>query len=217
MYKKSQFKKPAYKTGEVAELLNLNVRTIQQYDRDGKLKVHRSEGNHRLFLREDLLEFLDRNGLLYDDTEDARRDVVYARVSGHDQKKRGDLDRQAVYIIEHENHLQNPLILKEVGSGLNDQRKQLQKLLEMVCHDEVRTVYVTYKDRLTRFGYGYLETIFRCHGTDIKIMKDETENKDGQKELVEDMMSLIASFSGRLYGMRSRQRRKQIDEQNQKS
>jgi putative resolvase len=81
----------------------------------------------------------------------------------------------------------------------------------------VRTVYVKYKDRLTRFCYGYLETIFRCHGTDIKIMKDETENKDGQKELVEDMMSLIASFSGRLYGMRSRQRRKQIDEQNQKS
>jgi predicted site-specific integrase-resolvase len=96
------------------------------------------------------------------------------------------------------------LVFKEVGSGLNDKRKKLQQVLTMVSKGEVRNVYVTYKDRLTRFGFNYLETMFNACGTNIIIVKDENEEKSVQEELVEDMMSLIASFSGKLYGMRSR-------------
>ena len=89
---------------------------------------------------------------------------------------------------------------------MNDNRKQLQKLLGMVCRGEVRNVYVTYKDRLTRFGFRYLETVFSAHGTAIIVVRDEKEEKSVQEELVEDMMSLIASFSGKLYGMRSKKK-----------
>lgn len=68
-------------------------------------------------------------------------------------------------------------------------------------------VYVTHKDRLTRFGYGYLEKFFKAFGT--KIIETEAKpDKNAQEELVEDMMSLLASFSGKLYGMRSSQRKK---------
>ena len=100
--------------------------------------------------------------------------------------------------------IQNPIILKEVGSGLNDKRKQLQKLLVMVGNHEVRNVYITYKDRLTRFGFHYLETMFEDCGTSIIVVKDESNEKSVHDELVEDMMSLIASFSEKLYGMRSK-------------
>ena len=96
------------------------------------------------------------------------------------------------------------MILKEVGSGLNDNRKCLQKLLSLVCRNEVRNVYVTYKDRLTRFGYHYLETMFSAHGVKIIVVKDLSSGRSVQEELVDDMMSLIDSFSGKLYGMRSR-------------
>ena len=62
---------------------------------------------------------------------------------------------------------------------------------------------MTYKDRLTRFGFHYLETICLAHDSNIIVIKDKWSEKSVQEELVEDMMSLIASFSGKLYGMRS--------------
>jgi excisionase family DNA binding protein len=204
MYKASSFNKQSYKVNEVAKILNLSTKTIRIYDANGILNAQRTVGNHRVIMREELLRYLNEKGLLIDDTVSQRRDVVYARVSSNDQKNHGDLDRQALFLVEHVPDMQNPLIMKEVGSGLNDNRKQLQELLVMVSKGEIRNVYVTYKDRLTRFGYRYLETIFRNCGTRIITVKDEAEERSVQEELVEDMMSLIASFSGKLYGMRSR-------------
>ena len=204
MYRVSDFGKNSYKVHEAAEILGVTTKTIRNYDRDGKLKTYRTEGNHRIVMRDDLIEFLTEKGLILDDTAGQRKDVIYARVSSHDQKRGGDLDRQALFLAENVEGLVNPVILKEVGSGLNDKRVQLQKLLKMVCNDEVRNVYVTYKDRLTRFGYHYLETMFLPHNVNIIVVKDSHAEKSVQEELVEDMMSLIASFSGKLYGMRSK-------------
>ena len=204
MYKVSGLKKQSYKVNEVAEILGVTTKTIRNYDERGILKAERTVGNHRVIMRDELIRFLNEKGMLLDDTMKGRRDIVYARVSSHDQKQHGDLDRQALFLVEHVPDMQNPLVLKEVGSGLNDKRKKFQQVLTMVSKGEVRNVYVTYKDRLTRFGFNYLETMFNACGTNIVIVKDESEEKSVQEELVEDMMSLIASFSGKLYGMRSR-------------
>ena len=182
MFKVSDFDKQVYKTGDVAKILGVTNKTIQNYVNEGKLKVGRNPGNRRVIVRDDLLQFLEEKGLLYDDTQKDKVDVIYARVSSHDQKNHGDLDRQALFLVEHIHDLHNPLILKEVGSGLNDNRKQLQKLLEMVCQGKVRNVYVTFKDRLTRFGFRYLETVFAAHGTSIIVVRDEKEEKTVQEE-----------------------------------
>ena len=80
----------------------------------------------------------------------------------------------------------------------------------MVCNNEVRNVYVTYKDRLTRFGYHYLETMFLAHNVNIIVVKDKDNEKSVSEELAEDLMSLIASFSGKLYGLRSGKNKKSI-------
>lgn len=203
MYHVSEFTKPVYKAGEVAKILGITTQTLRVYEDDGKISYFRSEGGHRLVKREDLLFFLQQKGILMDDTKQQKRDVVYARVSSHEQKVKGDLDRQAMHIIESRKDLQNPLILKEVGSGLNDRRKKLQELIDLVLNDKVNRVFVTYRDRLTRFGYHYLESVFLAKGVEIIVFNDLLQEKDVQQELVEDMMSLIASFSGKLYGMRS--------------
>ena len=209
MYQVSDFTKSSYRVKEVAEFLGVSTKTIRRYDEEGKLNMHRTEGNHRIILREDLLCLLEEKGLLYNDSVMQKKDVIYARVSSHDQKRRGDLDRQIVFLIEHITGLQNPVILKEVGSGLNDGRVQLQKLLRMVCQGEVRNVYVTYRDRLTRFGYRYLETIFALHGVSIIVVRDKEVEKQVYEELVEDMLSLLASFSGKLYGLRGKKSKKE--------
>ena len=68
MYKVSDFTKTAYRTGEAAKILGITTRTIQNYDKLGKLKVCRTEGNRRVIMREDLIKYLDDKGLIYDDT-----------------------------------------------------------------------------------------------------------------------------------------------------
>ena len=212
MYQVSDFTKSSYRVKEVADFLGVSTKTIRRYDEEGKLRMHRTEGNHRIILREDLLCLLEEKGLLYDDSTMQKKDVIYARVLSHDQKRSGDLDRQIVFLIEHTAGLQNPVILKEVGSGLNDGRVQLQKLLRMVCQGEVRNIYITYKDRLTRFGYRYLETMFELHGVSIIVVKDREVEKQVYEELVEDMLSLLASFSGKLYGLRGKKLKKEGNE-----
>jgi len=159
-----------------------------------------------MMLREDLLTLLEARGTLFDDNSFDKLDVIYSRVSSNEQKQKGDLDRQVVRVIEYAagKNLRNPLILKEVGSGLNDSRKQIQRLIRMVLQGKVNRVFVNYRDRLTRFGYHYLETICVENGVEILVVSDETTEKSVQDEMVEDMMALLASFSGKLYGMRSK-------------
>lgn len=108
--------------------------------------------------REELLRYLSEKGLLEDDSRLEKFDVIYARVSSNEQKSKGDLDRQVISVLEgFSGKIKNPLIFKEVGSGLNDNRKQLHKLIDMILENKVNNIYITYRDRLTRFGYYYIE------------------------------------------------------------
>ena len=206
MYRRSEITKRQYSTGEVAEFLGIKSQAVILQDRQGKLPFRRTPSDRRTMFREDLIALLKDKGLLIDDEANKKRDIIYCRVSSHEQKTKGDLDRQVVAVMEYasDKNLQNPLILSEVGSGLNDNRKQLQKLLVMILRGEVNRLFVNYKDRLTRFGYHYIETICGEHGVDIHIAADNTKSKSAQEEMVDDMMALIASFSGKLYGMRSK-------------
>lgn len=93
-------------------------------------------------------------------------------------------------------------MLSDIGSGLNAGRKRLQQMLKLICEDRVAEVAVTYGDRLTRFGQEYLETLFTSFGVTFTIL-DPDEEKTPEHELTQDLLSLIASFAGKLYGVRS--------------
>lgn len=205
MITSSQLKKDHYKPKDLSKFLGVTTRTLQIWDREGKISFRRDPVSNRRFLtKEDTICILKDFGLFYDDTVNTKRDVIYARVSSHDQKAHGDLDRQVCFLIDQVPDLQNVLVLSEVGSGLNDKRKKLQKLLMMVMNGEVNRVFVTYKDRLTRFGFNYLETMFNAKGVEIIVVNQQSEKLSVEQELLNDMMSLIASFSGKLYGMRAK-------------
>lgn len=208
MVKLSELNKQLYKVGEVANILGITPKTVSNYADDNKLEVIRTDGGHRMISKESLKKYLNNRGLLEDDICRSKADAVYARVSSHEQKAKGDLDRQVVRIIEAVPNMQNPLILKEVGSGLNDNRKQLIKLINLVISGKIHKVYITYRDRLTRFGFNYLETVFNAFGVEIEVLEGADRDKDAQQELCDDLMSLVASFSGKLYGMRSHKNKK---------
>jgi putative resolvase len=134
---------------------------------------------------------------------DGRLLVLYGRVSGHGQK--ADLDTQLERLqawAQTERRRQETLVLSDIGSGLKAGRRHLQRLLKLVCEDKVAEVAITYEDRLTRFGQEYLETLFACFDVTLTVLEPGAE-KTPEQELTDDLLALIASFSGRLYGMRS--------------
>ena len=129
--------------------------------------------------------------------------VLYGRVSGHGQK--ADLDTQLERLqtwAATERRGQETLVLSDIGSGLKAGRRHLQRLLKLICEDKVAEVAITYEDRLTRFGQAYLETLFACFDVTLSVL-EPGEEKTPDQELTDDLLALIASFSGRLYGMRS--------------
>src|SRR5258707_8299376 len=136
---------------------------------------------------------------------DGRLLVLYGRVSGHGQK--ADLDTQLERLqawARTERKGQETLVLADIGSGLKAGRRHLQRLLKLVCEDKVAEVVITYEDRLTRFGQEFLETLFACFDVTLTVL-EPGEEKTPEQELTGDLLALIASFSGRLYGMRSHQ------------
>ena len=144
-----------------------------------------------------------------------KTDIVYGRVSTHKQKERGDLDRQISYIL-NQVALMNPVdleILSDVGSGLNDERKNFKKLLNKIMSGKINRVFILYKDRLTRFGFGQIETICKFFGTEIIVLSENDKDKTIEEELAEDIISIIHSFSGKLYGMRRKEVKSKIDEE----
>lgn len=131
--------------------------------------------------------------------------VIYGRVSSGEQKKKGDLDRQVLYIKEKLDLriYQNITIITDVGSGLNDKRKGLVKLMELAKKGEMTDLAIRYKDRLTRFGFNYLSVFFESYSVKIHILDEKSEDKTLYEELTEDLLSVVTSFSGKLYGIRS--------------
>ena len=136
--------------------------------------------------------------------------VIYVRVSSLDQKS--DLERQIEYLKEYclAKGYNTVDILTDVASGLNEKRRGLKKLFDYVVNGKVNGVVVSYKDRLTRFGFKYLEEFFRSHGVRIEVVFGE-EPKDLQQELIEDLIAIVTSFAGRLYEMRSHKKKKVVE------
>lgn len=207
-YTHKDLTKEFYTTGEVATIFNVNPKTIQHWDRNDILKFDRSPTNRRIMSKENLIKTLISKNMFFDNSINEKKDVIYARVSTQKQKITGDLDRQAEYILSNNKDLKNVVVLKEVGSGLNDNRKELNKLIDMILNDEVSRVFITYKERLTRFGFNYINKICKHMNVEVVVVH-EKDNKSAGQELTEDMMSLLASFSGKLYGLRRNKNRKE--------
>lgn len=134
---------------------------------------------------------------------DGRLIVLYGRVSG--QRQKDDLETQLARLqawAKVERAGKPNLVLSDIGSGLKAKRTHLQQLLKMVMEDQIAEIVITSPDRLTRFGQEYLQVLFDCFGVRLTILEPD-ETKTPEQELTDDLLALIASFSGRLYGMRS--------------
>jgi predicted site-specific integrase-resolvase len=129
--------------------------------------------------------------------------IVYARVSSPKQK--ADLNSQAIRISDFcaANGWSVDEIYKETASGLNDNRKLLNRILD---DKSVTRIVVEHKDRFTRFGFNYLEKLLGQQECKIVVINKVVEDQD---DLMTDFVSLITSMVARLYGQRRTLRRTQ--------
>lgn len=137
---------------------------------------------------------------------DSRLNVIYARVSTTNQKQ--DLNNQINLIKSYmiANGIKPDQVYSEIASGINDNRPELNKLIKDIFDHKIKSVYISYKDRLTRFGFGYFQEI--CQAADVQLnVIDELENTDktAQQELTEDLISIIHHYSTKLYSSRRKQ------------
>lgn len=207
MIRLSDLTQDYYSPGDVAKLLGVVPMTVISYDNKGLINFERTATNRRIISKDSLITYLNSVGLLVDDLISTRYDAIYGRVSTHKQAERGDLDNQINTLLAY-SATQNPInikVYKDIGSGLNDNRKNLIQLINDVQLNKINRIFITYKDRLTRFGFNYLQEICKFHNTTIIPISNELIEKSLQEELVEDLIAIIHSFSGKLYGLRKSQ------------
>jgi putative resolvase len=187
---------------QAREFLNISRTTILHWEELGKIKVYKTSGGHRRYLKSDLEKLI---GMEVEETNIPVKNncVIYARVSTKKQEIAGNLERQigrlTTFAIEHRMSISH--VIKEVASGINENRKGIKALLSIIEKEPIQYLLVEYKDRLARFGYNYLETYCKSHGVEI-ITIEQQEKKELNEEMVEDLISIMTSFSARLYGRR---------------
>ena len=136
--------------------------------------------------------------------------ALYGRVSGHGQK--ADLARQ-IEVLQDWADTERPgrdiTVISDIGSGLNANRKGLQRLIKLAQERRIVEVVVTYPDRLSRFGVEYLEALLLTCSVRLTVLH-QAEKVEAEQELADDLIALVASFAGRLYGRRSQKSRELV-------
>jgi len=126
--------------------------------------------------------------------------VIYCRVSSSQNKSNLETQKERLISFANAKGLQVHKVVEEIGSGFNDKRSKLQSLLEKGDFD---TIIVEHKDRLCRSGFNYLEVLL--NQLDKKILVVNEVDSD-EKSLIEDFVSIITSYSARIYGQRRTKR-----------
>lgn len=185
---------------QAAKMLKVTPQTIRKYAKQGKIDTAKTPGGQTLYSLNSIQEYLPQT----QPTQNRHKTAHYARSNDGDKKKINTQLKQL-----EQAHGTPEYTYTDKASGLNENRPGLKRLLKDVQQGKIDTLIITQKDRLTRFGYSYLEQLFGSYGVKIIVAFDE-EDKTLQEELMQDFMSLIASFSGKFYRLRGYEQQKQL-------
>lgn len=186
-----------YKPNEFAKLINVSVRTLQRWDNEGTLTAFRSPTNRRYYTHSQYLAYIGNSSKT---EENKRKTVIYTRVSNRGQKD--DLINQVEFLKQYANAkgIIVDVVLEDIGSGLNYNRKKWNELLTMCRSGEVKQILVAHKDRFIRFGYSWFEEFLKSCGVELVVVNNEKLSPE--QELVQDLVSITHVFSCRIYGLR---------------
>lgn len=188
---------------EAKSTLKINATTLKSWKDKGIIR-------YKKLTKKKFLYDIDSVGSPTDD-KTPRKHVIYARVSN--TKQYLDLQTQIEMIKSYclSIGIQPDAVYKEIASSMNENRKELNILIDEVIQGKIDTVYISFKDRLARFGFDYFKNLFAKYDTKIKVLDEfEESNKNFQEELTEDLIAIIHHFSMKLYSNR-RKKFKEIE------
>ena len=196
--------------GDVARLIGVCTKTLRRWDAGERLQpAHRTAGNHRRYSGVAVLRFIKNGGKKADRDEVAAAQpaaAVYSRVSSSRQKKSGELARQeeTIKTFCEEKGYRVSGIYTDVGSGLNDNRKGLLKLLRDVARGKHDVVVVNYQDRLSRFGVNVIKELLAGWDVSLEMIHPTVvdEGSTPHAGLITDLTAILYSFMGKLYRSR---------------
>ncbi len=189
-----------YTSKEIREILKISNQHLYELKKHNKI-VYKKIPNTKKYLFQLDKEF-----------ENEKHIAIYARVSTTKQKQ--DLENQISllknFLLANGIIVESNYLFSDIASGMNENRKSLDKLIDEVIKGNISKVYISHKDRLTRFGYGYLKNIFLKYNCEIIEINDTIE-KTFQEELTEDLIAIIHHFSMKFYGSRKNTIKKLIE------
>ena len=188
------------KLSDYAKSKGVTVRTVRNWYYKGLVKFEWTPTNRVM--------------VIIDEDEIKKMNVaVYARVSSSENKSNLETQKQRLISYANARGYNVSKCVVEIGSGLNDNRPKLEKLL---IDTDIDIIIVEHKDRLARFGINYIQKILNTYGRKIEIINDVEDNKE---DLIQDFISIITSFCSRIYGQRRSKRKteKIIEELNIKN
>lgn len=181
---------------EFINKLGISKKKLENLEKEGTIIPIR-KGRLKYYTEEMVDEYF---GLENNSKKVSKKIIGYYRVSTNSQKKEMKYQREALENFSINSGKPIDIYLSDIGSGINFKRKNFLKIIDMIERREISELIVTYKDRLTRFGFDLIEE--RCNVNNIKLTVINLENSSPEKELVEDLMTIIHAFSSRLYGLR---------------
>ena len=188
---------------EAKNILKINATTLKSWKDKGILSYKKLSDKKILY---------DIDSVLRDsDMTDNRLNVIYARVSN--TKQHNDLLNQIELVKSYciTNGIKISKVYQDIASGMNENRKDFNILINDVISGKIKNIYISFKDRLTRFGFDYFKNLFQKYNVNIVILDElEESNKTFQDELTEDLISIIHHFSMKLYSNR-RKKLKEIE------
>jgi len=190
---------------EAAYELGVSTKTIHRWDEAGKLRTVRTIGNQRRIPIEEIWRLRSQG-------KRAERCVLYARVSSARQEQDSHLARQTARLREAATSRGYEVVqmITEQASSLNERRKGMKKLLSLIGEQAVDVVLIEYPERLVRFGFGYLGQAFSWKEVRLEVL-DPPKHQEPTEELIEDMLTIVTVFAGRLYGQRAKGVRKRVE------
>lgn len=186
-----------YRVSKAAELIGVSASTLRRYTREGRIEATLNPGGQRVYTQAQIDAFMGKS-------VGEQKLVFYVRASDGDPVK---LANQTELLTKAFGEPER--VFKDKASGLNEKRSGLQSLINNAERGSFTVLAITQKDRLTRFGFDYLERLFKAYGVQIVVLGEETP-KNISEELLQDFMSLLASFSGKYYRLRGYQQQEQL-------
>lgn len=188
---------------EAKNILKINATTLKSWKDKGILSYKKLSDKKILY---DIDSVLNNSDMI-----DNRLNVIYARVSN--TKQHNDLLNQIELVKSYciTNGIKISKVYQDIASGMNENRKDFNILINDVISGKIKNIYISFKDRLTRFGFDYFKNLFQKYNVNIIILDElEESNKTFQDELTEDLISIIHHFSMKLYSNR-RKKLKEIE------